>query len=170
LDDAYEEEVLEPWEARRAEQIRQDAAIREQVQWAVQRQLSVDAAAQATASGASNGQAADSAGLPPTPPPNPPSNSRTNTTNSRLGVCITGQLSRLELTSKVEHLLKVSQQGEWAGVDVVLVLDTATASYVNTQGKGRGRAVAAECYARAAKRAAGAVAAAKDSTARRRAG
>jgi hypothetical protein len=49
----------------------------------------------------------------------------------RFGICIIGQLSRLELKTKIERLIAPSRT-LWEGrVDVVLVLDPASEKYVN---------------------------------------
>jgi hypothetical protein len=55
----------------------------------------------------------------------------------RLGICIVGQLSRLELKTKVERLIKPSLP-LWGGrVDVVMVLDPMSERYVNTDSANR---------------------------------
>eukprot|EP00729_Bicosta_minor_P006725 gene6725-14622_t len=50
---------------------------------------------------------------------------------NKLGVCITGQLSRLELATKIERLLKPARAHGWDSVDLVLVLDDSSDSFVN---------------------------------------
>lgn len=47
------------------------------------------------------------------------SNNRPN--NNRLGVCITGQLSRLELATKIDRLLKPARALGWDAIDLVMV-------------------------------------------------
>lgn len=53
---------------------------------------------------------------------------------NKLGVCITGQLSRLELATKIERLLKPARAHGWDSVDLVLVLDDSSDSFVNKDG------------------------------------
>ena len=40
---------------------------------------------------------------------------------NRLGVCITGQLSRLELATKIDRLLKPARAQGWDAIDLVMV-------------------------------------------------
>ena len=49
----------------------------------------------------------------------PASNNRPN--KNRLGVCITGQLSRLELATKIDRLLKPARAQGWDAIDLVMV-------------------------------------------------
>uniref|UniRef100_A0A7S1TLQ0 Uncharacterized protein n=1 Tax=Erythrolobus australicus TaxID=1077150 RepID=A0A7S1TLQ0_9RHOD len=57
----------------------------------------------------------------------------------RLGVCLTGQLGRLELESKINNFLAPMRE-VYTHIDVALVLSNGTSVFVNEEGKGNASA------------------------------